>query len=154
MIWALDLDDFRNSCGQGTYPLLSTIRDVLGKPKGFDPDASINLKEKTTTTTMRSRPTEHITTTTRTTQKPYPIQQQQMTTEVAVVSPTQQPIMPTQRPKEGDTCRDEPFRPHESDCNKYYLCLFGNYIEQRCAPGTYWNKVNMHETLISWQLTV
>lgn len=30
MIWALDLDDFKNRCGGGKHPLLSTIRRVLG----------------------------------------------------------------------------------------------------------------------------
>lgn len=30
MIWALDLDDFTNNCGNGVHPLLSTIRNVLG----------------------------------------------------------------------------------------------------------------------------
>ncbi|RXG67228.1 putative chitinase 3 [Armadillidium vulgare] len=29
MIWALDLDDFTNRCGTGTYPLLKTINRVL-----------------------------------------------------------------------------------------------------------------------------
>lgn len=29
MVWALDLDDFKNRCGQGKHPLLKTIRDVL-----------------------------------------------------------------------------------------------------------------------------
>lgn len=33
MIWALDLDDFRNRCGQGPHPLLNTIKSVLSEPR-------------------------------------------------------------------------------------------------------------------------
>lgn len=32
MIWALDLDDFKNRCGQGAHPLLTTIQQVLADP--------------------------------------------------------------------------------------------------------------------------
>lgn len=33
MIWALDLDDFRNTCGCGKHPLLKTMNNVLrGRP--------------------------------------------------------------------------------------------------------------------------
>lgn len=32
MVWALDLDDFNNRCGEGKHPLLNQIKDVL-KPK-------------------------------------------------------------------------------------------------------------------------
>ncbi|KAL1138265.1 hypothetical protein AAG570_009954, partial [Ranatra chinensis] len=33
MIWALDLDDFKNSCGEGVHPLLSTIAETLAAPQ-------------------------------------------------------------------------------------------------------------------------
>lgn len=32
MIWALDLDDFKNRCGEGRHPLLTIIRNVLADP--------------------------------------------------------------------------------------------------------------------------
>lgn len=34
MVWALDLDDYRNVCGQGHYPLLGTIAKTLGQKHG------------------------------------------------------------------------------------------------------------------------
>lgn len=30
MVWALDLDDFRNLCGEGAYPLMNVMREILG----------------------------------------------------------------------------------------------------------------------------
>ena len=30
MIWALDLDDFKNRCDEGPHPLLNEIKKVLG----------------------------------------------------------------------------------------------------------------------------
>ena len=34
MVWALDLDDFKNRCGEGPHPLMNEIKKVLGPKKG------------------------------------------------------------------------------------------------------------------------
>lgn len=34
MVWALDLDDFQNVCGQGKNPLLSTLKNTLSDQYG------------------------------------------------------------------------------------------------------------------------
>ena len=33
MVWALDLDDFNNRCGEGRHPLMNAIKSVLGPAK-------------------------------------------------------------------------------------------------------------------------
>lgn len=32
MIWALDLDDFKDHCGEGVHPLLTELQSVLAEP--------------------------------------------------------------------------------------------------------------------------
>ena len=53
MVWALDLDDFMNRCGQGYHPLMNTIKQVLG-PKITNEEQSNRNKPPSATTTLRS----------------------------------------------------------------------------------------------------
>ena len=43
MVWALDLDDFNNRCGQGRHPLMSAIKSVLGPAKN---EKEVNLEDE------------------------------------------------------------------------------------------------------------
>merc|ERR1711860_207194 len=40
MVWALDLDDFRNRCGEGHHPFLNTIKEVLGPKMTAEEEAA------------------------------------------------------------------------------------------------------------------
>lgn len=44
MVWALDLDDFKNICGCETYPLLKTINRVLRNYPGKQPKCRLESK--------------------------------------------------------------------------------------------------------------
>lgn len=37
-------------------------------------------------------------------------------------------------------CDEKIFLPHKQDCSKYLLCNFGQYSEQSCPNGLYWNE--------------
>lgn len=128
MIWALDLDDFRNVCGQGKYPLLSTINSVLGRKRTVLPGGSGGV---TSGVTAGTRPTLPPSTT-----------MPNLVAHPSVVSIVvhQQELQPVKE-NEPDPCLREPYKAHNSNCRKYYRCIFGKYVEQTCPSGTYWNKV-------------
>lgn len=135
MIWALDLDDFKNICGCENYPLLRTINRVLRNYATPAPTCELGVekphvpsKPKPTTT---KRPTESWQT-----QKPTPKPTESWETE----EPNdpweiQQPV--TKPP--AKSCDGRVFVSHESNCNQYYLCNQGELLLQACPSGLFWN---------------
>ncbi|KAJ8920078.1 hypothetical protein NQ315_011732 [Exocentrus adspersus] len=119
MIWALDLDDFKNICGCEEYPLLRTINRVL---RNYAKPAPKCILGKQTTPTKK--PTVKPTTTT--------------TTQPTVIQ-TQEPQYPvyTEKPLMG--CDGKLFVADETNCNQYYLCNQGQLQLQACPSGLFWN---------------
>ncbi|XP_022917654.2 probable chitinase 10 isoform X1 [Onthophagus taurus] len=122
MIWALDLDDFKNICGCENYPLLRTINRVLRNytvpaPSCLlgGPGVIIPEKEKSTT------------------QKPIDYQPSSQK-PIDTTTTSWQSSMNT-----GMKCTGL-FQSHESSCQHYYLCNQGELVLQKCAEGLYWNK--------------
>ncbi|CAC5409184.1 E3.2.1.14 [Mytilus coruscus] len=85
MIWAIDLDDFRNSCGLGINPLMSKLKEML-------PDRTVQPTQATTNVEPTKAPTSS-----KPTQAPTTVQPTQATT---TVEPTKAPTSskPTQAP--------------------------------------------------------
>ncbi|XP_017486088.1 PREDICTED: probable chitinase 3 [Rhagoletis zephyria] len=136
MIWALDLDDFKNVCGCESYPLLKTINRVLRNYPGPAPKCVLELKDNTMIASdkgpsqaysAKPKPVE----TTRPTYSSQPIE----TTEPLAIA-----ALEDFGEEETKPCNGRNFAPHERDCNKYYICQFEKLIEQRCPAGLHWNE--------------
>ena len=141
---ALDLDDFKNSCGCEEYPLLRTINRVLRDYPG--PHNNCNLESRI----KPPKPTEE------TTKAPTTAVSTTKSTEVTVpYKPTKKKTTSRPRPtsttvksttyegedyeeeEEGtdlddnDSCVDGTYFPHETDCSKYYICNFKSKLENQ-----------------------
>lgn len=53
MIWALDLDDFKDNCGEGAHPLLTELQSVLADPPN-DMDKHPIMTQPTTEVTSQN----------------------------------------------------------------------------------------------------
>ncbi|XP_063631299.1 mucin-5AC-like [Cydia splendana] len=61
------------------------------------------------------------------------------TTSAPITLPTEAPeieLLPNGCPADFDVHQ---LLPHESDCAKFYYCVFGEKVERDCAPGTHFN---------------
>lgn len=113
MIWALDLDDFKNICGCEEYPLLRTINRVLRGYKVPAPKCELG---------------------------PAIYEQSKPTREPPIkVSPTTHKTTSQPEWSGRKKCQGQLFVPHETDCQQYYLCNQGELQAQSCSSGLFWN---------------
>ncbi|KAG7205193.1 hypothetical protein KM043_018281 [Ampulex compressa] len=145
MIWALDLDDFKNICGCETSPLLKTMNRVLRNyPKG--PLCPVTNQF---TTIDASQAPPHFTTVQKpihqTTMSSHPSYLPPMSTTTTAEPDIDDTIEIESHPPPSDDgsvgdCNGRLFIPHKSDCSKYFLCNFGSLSEHSCPAGLYWNQ--------------
>lgn len=129
MIWALDLDDFRNRCGCEKYPLLKTLNRVLrGYPASTASCANNPLRTSKQLISELSQSLHGICAGT-----PPGMEIDENTDSISVWSPL----------NVKTACESDSFRPHESDCTRYYICTGGQWSIARCPAGLTWNKVHV-----------
>lgn len=112
MIWALDLDDFKNICDCEEYPLLRTINRVLRNYSVPAPKCKLGGE-------ISYEPTSNST-----------------------YKPSTRPPWDTGNDynKQGKPCKGQLFIADDENCNQYYLCNQGELQLQFCPSGLYWNR--------------
>ncbi|XP_043594466.1 probable chitinase 10 isoform X2 [Bombus pyrosoma] len=144
MVWALDLDDFKNRCGCEPSPLLRTMNRVLRNyPKGplcpvTNEFLTIDAGESIMGSTTTERPSWEPTTSTKPTYLPPTSTTADPDSDIddTIEIEAEPPIIGGS----PDDCGGRVFVPHKKDCSKYFLCNFGKLTEHSCPPGLYWNE--------------
>lgn len=162
--WTVDLDDFGNTCCQGSFPLLQAINEAFGRRsasgfKGNDctrpsivtpPPATMTSTEDSG---LAGIPNQSTTSSwwmqsSTTTQAPWwtqPSTTQRSTTRrpvetTAIPSPVN--VMPVI--VENESCQNGAYKSHPENCENYLVCVRDQWVVQYCPSGLNWNNEHRH----------
>lgn len=164
MVWALDLDDFKNTCDFGPYPLLNAINQELGavgavqampprparrRPRPRPPVPQVPVQHRPVQPTpMQPRPVQS-----------HPVPQRPQHRPVQPVFTQQPPPTPPPTPPQNViapqvsrefTCppisnsepSPNPFHASPWSCSEYFMCVDDVPIKFTCASPLIWDERN------------
>lgn len=168
--WTLDLDDFNNVCCVESFPLLKSINRVFNRISPTRPAARncekptepVTPSAPSTTTLGPDGIAEEGISSTRPSWNPsstpssseftwWPTQSTvEIPTSTITTTTTESnneigddiiPAPVNTMPVSGGSCNIEgKYKRHPHSCNKYYQCVYGQYIEYSCGRGLHWHE--------------
>ncbi|XP_033753351.1 probable chitinase 10 [Pecten maximus] len=134
MVWTVDMDDYKNVCGDGKYPLMNKLKEVLTGSYNGPTTARSEVEitrapTKTNTILPTTTALPKRTTTTLAPTKPLN-DKEQKTVDMATCGPP-------------SVCPHGKFIPDACDVSVYYQCNFRMAITRKCPPTLEWNFRNM-----------
>ncbi|XP_069122708.1 chitotriosidase-1-like [Argopecten irradians] len=130
MVWTVDMDDYSNVCGDGPYPLMNKLKEVLTSP--YIPQLP-NQRPDTTSTPRFSSLSTSSTSTLPTTASPPLSQTREGQTEERLYGATCGP---------PSVCPHGRYIPDVCNASVYYQCNFRIALTRVCPLGLVWNTVS------------
>ncbi|KAG7164861.1 chitinase 10-like 4 [Homarus americanus] len=150
MIWALDLDDFKNRCGCEHHPLLRTINRVLRNypvpdPKCASFGGSVSIFKDQMTGDLPARAASPSIT-----ESTPPVWTPKPTTAATTQRTTTRASSAIAAQKADYQCLTDGNMAHPNDCRKYITCNHGEGTVHKCMGNLVWDKVVCYFTNWAW----